>query len=123
MWKALSDSGAMVINGTDVPVEPINQIASFYALVTRQTLGGMPAGGYEPDQKLNRLQALKTYTLNAAYGAFEENIKGSIEAGKLADFTVFDQDILSIPDDQLLDTNVVMTIVGGKIIYRRAGED
>lgn len=123
MWKALSDSGAMVINGTDVPVEPINPIASFYALVTRQTLGGMPAGGYEPDQKLNRLQALKTYTLNAAYGAFEENIKGSIEAGKLADFTVFDQDILSIPDDQLLDTNVVMTIVGGKIIYRRAGED
>ena len=103
MWKALSDSGAMVINGTDVPVEPINPIASFYALVTRQTLGGMPAGGYEPDQKLNRLQALKTYTLNAAYGAFEENIKGSIEAGKLADFTVFDQDILSIPDDQLLD--------------------
>jgi predicted amidohydrolase YtcJ len=123
MWKALTDSGAMVINGTDVPVEPISPIASFYALVTRQTLDGMPERGYEPGQKLDRLQALKTYTINAAYGAFEENIKGSIEAGKLADFTVFDQDLLTIPDDQLLDTNVVMTIVGGKIIYKRTRED
>ncbi|MFT7686832.1 MAG: putative amidohydrolase YtcJ [Candidatus Azotimanducaceae bacterium] len=120
MWKALTDSGAMVINGTDVPVEPINPIASFYALVTRQTLKGLPQGGYEPGQKLNRNQALKTYTINAAYGAFEENIKGSIEAGKLADFTVFDQDLLTVSDDKLLSTKVVMTIVGGKIIYKSA---
>ena len=123
MWKALTDSGAMVINGTDVPVEPISPIASFYALVTRQTLGGTPEGGYEPSQKLDRMQALKTYTINAAYGAFEENIKGSIEAGKLADFTVFDQDPLTVPDNKLLDTKVLMTIVGAKVIYKRASVD
>ncbi|MBL4681375.1 MAG: amidohydrolase, partial [Pseudomonadales bacterium] len=117
MWRSLIDSGAMVINGTDVPVEPINPIASFYALVTRQTLAGTPDGGFEPDQKLKRLEALKTYTLNAAYGAFEEGIKGSIEAGKLADFTVFSQDLVTVPDNQLLNTQVLMTIVGGKIIY------
>jgi len=117
MWRSLIDSGAMVINGTDVPVEPINPIASFYALVTRQTLAGTPDGGFEPGQKLTRLEALKTYTLNAAYGAFEEGIKGSIEAGKLADFTVFSQDLITVPDNQLLNTQVLMTIVGGKVIY------
>jgi predicted amidohydrolase YtcJ len=107
------------VNGTDVPVEPINPIASFYASVTRQTLKGEPAGGYEPAEKMTRKQALRSYTLDAAYGAFEEKIKGSIEVGKLADFTVFSQDLMVVPDNQLLSTQVEMTILGGKILYTK----
>lgn len=117
VWRKLVDSGAVVMNGTDVPVEPVTAIASYYALVTRQTLKGEPEGGYEPDQKLTRMEALKSYTLDAAYGAFEDHVKGSLEVGKFADITVFDQDLITVPDDQLLDTQVVMTIVGGKVVF------
>ena len=119
MWQSLLKSGAHVVNGTDVPVEPISPIACFFASVTRQTLKGEPLGGYEPQEKMSRAQALKSYTLDAAYGAFEEKIKGSIESGKLADFTVFSQDLMSVPDDKILSTEVVMTIIGGKIVYER----
>ena len=119
MWHSLLMSGAHVVNGTDVPVEPINPIACFFASVTRQTLKGEPAGGYEPAEKMTRAQALKSYTLDAAYGAFEENVKGSIAVGKLADFTVFSQDLMTLPDDQILATTVTMTIVGGKVRYEK----
>ncbi len=119
MWQSLLKSGAKVVNGTDVPVEPINPIASFYASVTRQTLTGEPKGGYEPEEKMTRAQALRSYTLDAAYGAFEENIKGSIASGKLADFTVFTQDLISVPDDKILSTEVSMTILGGKVLYEK----
>lgn len=119
MWQSLLKSGAHVVNGTDVPVEPINPVACFFASVTRQTLKGEPAGGYEPEEKMTRAQALKSYTLDAAFGAFEEKIKGSIEAGKLADFTVFSQDLMTIPDDKILSTEIEMTIVGGKIMYKK----
>ena len=85
--------------------------------MTRQTLNGEPTGGYEPSQKLTRQEALKSYTLDAAYAAFEEHLKGSIEPGKLADFTVFDQDIMTVADDKILDTNVAMTMVGGKVVF------
>jgi predicted amidohydrolase YtcJ len=117
MWQSLLKSGAKIVNGTDAPVEPINPIASFFASVTRQTLKGEPTGGYEPAEKMTREQALRSYTLDAAYGAFEERIKGSIEVGKLADFTVFSKDLMTVPDDQLLSTKVEMTILGGKILY------
>lgn len=120
VWQKLIESGAVVINGTDAPVEPVSAINSFYASVTRQTLKGTPEGGYEPSQKMTREQALKTYTLWAAYGAFEEDIKGSIEVGKLADFTVYSQDLMTVPDDQLLDTQIDMTIVGGEVMFERA---
>lgn len=119
MWQSLLKSGAKVVNGTDVPVEPINPIASFFSSVTRQTLQGQPAGGYEPEEKMTREQALKSYTIDAAYGAFEENIKGSIATGKLADFTVFSKDIMTIADDQILSTEVSMTILGGKVLYEK----
>ncbi len=119
MWQSLLKSGAKVINGTDVPVEPISPIASYFASVTRQTLKGEPAGGYEPEEKMTREQALKSYTLDAAYGAFEEKMKGSIEPGKLADFTVFSQDLLLVPDSSLLRTEVTMTILGGKRIFSK----
>ncbi len=117
MWQSLLKSGAKIVNGTDAPVEPVNPIASFFSSVTRQTLQGQPEGGYEPDEKMTRTQALKSYTIDAAYGAFEENIKGSIAPGKLADFTIFSQDIMTVPDDQILSTKVAMTILGGKVLY------
>ncbi|MBX2917248.1 MAG: amidohydrolase [Cyclobacteriaceae bacterium] len=119
MWQSLLKSGAVLVNGTDVPVEPINPIASFFASVTRQTLQGEPASGYEPDEKMTRLQALRSYTLDAAYGAFEENKKGSIKAGKLADFVIFNKDLMTVPDAEILTTEVVMTILGGKILYQK----
>ncbi|WP_185153663.1 amidohydrolase [Fulvivirga lutimaris] len=118
MWQALIESGAVLVNGTDVPVEPVDPLASFYASVSRKTLAGTPEGGYEPEQKLTREQALKSYTWNAAYGAFEENVKGSIEKGKLADFTVFSDDIMTIPENDILNTKVAMTIVGGEVVYK-----
>ncbi len=118
VWKSLLNTGAIIVNGSDVPVEPINPLASFYASVTRKTLKGEPEGGYEPEQVMTREQALRSYTLDAAYGAFEENIKGSIRPGKLADFTVFSKDIMAVPESEILSTHVSMTIVGGKILYQ-----
>jgi len=118
-WQKLFQSGALIINGTDAPVEPINPIASFYASVSRKTLNKTPEGGYESEEKMSRELALRTYTINGAFGAFEEEIKGSIEEGKLADFTVLDRDILIIEEDEILETTVEMTIIGGKIVYKR----
>jgi predicted amidohydrolase YtcJ len=119
MWQTLLRSGARVVNGTDAPVEPLTPIPCFYASVTRKTLKGEPEGGYEPEEKMTREQALRSYTLDAAYGAFEEKIKGSIEAGKLADFTVFSHDLMNIPEKDILTTEVAMTIVGGKVVFRK----
>ena len=118
-WQKLYQSGAMIINGTDAPVEPINPLPSFYASVSRKTLNKTPTGGYEPGEKMSRELALRSYTINGAYAAFEEDIKGSIEVGKLADFTVLDKDIMTIEEDEILDTNVEMTIIGGKVVYSR----
>ncbi len=120
MWQDLLKSGVPIINGTDVPVEPINPIASFYASVSRKTLKGMPETGYEPEQKMTRAQALKSYTLDAAYGAFEEDIKGSISVGKLADFTIYNQDLMTVDERDILNTEVVMTIFGGEVVYEDA---
>jgi predicted amidohydrolase YtcJ len=119
VWQTLLQTGAKVINGTDVPVEPIDPLASFYASVTRKTLKGQPEGGYEPSQRMSREQALLSYTLDAAFGAFEEDIKGSITVGKLADFTVFDKNIMTVEEDEILDTHVVMTIIGGEVVFRK----
>lgn len=119
MWQALLKSGIPVVNGTDVPVEPLNPIASFYASVSRKTLKGTPEGGYEPEQKMTREQALQSYTLDAAYGAFEEDIKGSITIGKLADFTIYDQDIMNVDERQLLETQIAMTIFNGEVVYSK----
>ena len=118
VWQSLFKSGVQVINGTDVPVEPINPMACFYASVSRKTLHGTPENGYESAQKMTREQALKSYTINAAYGSFDENIKGSIKVGKLADFAIFDQDIMKIPEADILITKVVMTIFDGKVVYQ-----
>jgi len=118
VWQKLLKSGAVVINGTDVPVEPIDPIASFYASVSRKTLKGTPEGGFEPDQRMTREEALKSYTLDAAYGEFAEDVKGSIEVGKLADLTVYDQDLMTVEENKLLDTKVIMTVFDGQVAYK-----
>jgi predicted amidohydrolase YtcJ len=118
VWQKLLQSGAVISNGTDAPVEPLDPIPSFYASVTRKTLKMLPEGGYEPDQKMTREQALKSYTLDGAYAEFEENFKGSIEVGKAADFTIFDKNIMEIPENEILDSKVKMTVVGGRIVYQ-----
>ncbi len=120
MWQDLLKSGIPVVNGTDVPVEPLNPIASLYASVSRKTLKGLPEGGYEPAQRMTREQALKSYTLDAAYGAFEEKIKGSISVGKLADFTIYSQDIMKVPEEEFLKTEIAMTIFDGKVVYTKS---
>ena len=118
-WRSLLRSGARIVNGTDAPVEPVNPVACFYASITRKTLSGEPENGYEASERMTREQALRSYTLDAAYGAFEEDVKGSIEPGKLADFTIFSKDIMSIREDEILETEVDMTIVGGVVMYEK----
>jgi len=117
MWSELIDNGSVIVNGTDAPVEPVSPLASFYASVSRKTLKGTPEGGYEPAQKMTREEALKSYTLWPAYGAFMEQSVGSVEVGKLADFTILDRDIMTIPEDEILKTKVKMTIIGGEVLY------
>ena len=118
LWRDLLDIGAVVASGTDAPVEPVNPIANFYATVTRKTLAGTPETGYESAQRLTRYEALYAMTLAAAFAAFEEHEKGSVEIGKLADLTVLSQDLLSVEEAQILDTEVTMTIVGGEIAFQ-----
>ncbi|MDH5597598.1 MAG: amidohydrolase family protein, partial [Cyclobacteriaceae bacterium] len=93
------------------------------ASVSRKTLEGNPEGGYEADQKMTRVQALISYTIDAAYAAFEEEVKGSIEVGKLADFTVFSKDIMTVPEAELLSTEIEMTILNGKIVYNKTNNN
>lgn len=116
MWQSLLKSGARIVNGTDAPVEPLDPIPSFYASVTRKTLSGTPEGGYEAEERMTRHQALRSYTLDAAFGAFQENVTGSLEVGKYADFTVWSKDIMTIPEEEILGTKAVMTVVGGEIV-------
>jgi predicted amidohydrolase YtcJ len=120
VWQKLMKSGTVVANGTDAPVEPVDPLPSFFASVSRQTLDGTPEGGYEATEKMTRKEALKSYTLDGAYAEFEENYKGSIVVGKAADFTVFDKNIMEIPDAEILNSKVMMTIVGGKIVYQKS---
>ena len=115
VWGSLMDVGTIICNGTDSPVEDIDPIKNYYAAVTRKTSDG----SFYPGQKLDRLSALKTFTINGAYAAFEEDIKGSLEIGKLADITVLSKDIISVPDSEIMNTEVLFTIVGGKVLYEK----
>jgi hypothetical protein len=114
VWQKLMAAGAVVANGTDAPVEDVDPIPNFYATATRQLKDGSVFFG---DQKMTRMEALKSYTINGAYAAFEEDIKGSLTPGKLADVTVLSKDILSVPDEEIRSARVLYTIVGGKVLY------
>jgi predicted amidohydrolase YtcJ len=114
VWQKLMKSGAVVSNGTDTPVEDVDPIASFYASVSRKLKDGSV---FFPDQRMSRMEALRSYTMNNAYSAFEEDSKGSLKVGKLADITVLSKDILTIPEDEIPTAKVDYTIVGGKVMY------
>jgi predicted amidohydrolase YtcJ len=114
LWRSLIDSGALIGNGTDTPVEPINPIASFYSSVSRITSTG---DSFVPEQSMTRMEAIASYTLNNAIAEFGEDRKGTLSPGKLADIVVLSQNILTIPQDEIPATQVVMTIVGGDIKF------
>lgn len=115
VWRSLFDAGAVIVGGTDVPVEPVDPIADYHAAVTRKMKNGLI---FYPEQKMTREEALRVRTIDAAYGAFEEDIKGSLEVGKLADITVFSKDFYTVADDEIPDIQVLYTIVGGEVRYR-----
>jgi predicted amidohydrolase YtcJ len=117
VWQKLMKSGAVVSNGTDVPVERIDPMPNLHATITRKTKDGTV---FFPDQRMSRAEALKSYTWNAAFAAKEEAIKGSLAVGKLADVTVLSKNIMTVPEDDILTTQVVYTIVGGVGKYRGA---
>jgi len=118
-WQALLKTGARLANGSDFPVEAVNPLWGFYASITRQDHASQPAGGWFADQRLSREEALRSFTLDAAYAAFEERDKGSLEPGKLADFIVLSRDIMTIPPADVLKTEVVRTVVGGQTVWER----
>ncbi len=117
-FRDMIDSGATVMNGTDAPVEDVNPIPSYYGTVVGRMINGETLN---PDELMTRMEGLEAYTINAAYGAHEEDIKGSITVGKLADIVVLSHDILMVPEHEILDTRVDLTIVGGEIVYTRGG--
>jgi predicted amidohydrolase YtcJ len=119
VWRKLLASGARIVNGTDAPVEDLSPIQNFHATVTRAGADGNPPGGFDPDQKLTRAEALRSMTLEVAYASFAEREKGSIEVGKLADLVVLSQDILQVPDALLMRTEVVATILGGRVLHEK----
>ena len=114
VWQKLMKSGAVIANGTDAPVEDVDPIPSFYASVSRRVKDGSV---FYPDQRMSRMEALRSYTINAAYAGFDEAIKGSLAAGKLADVTVFSKDIMTVPEDQIPTARILYTIVGGTVQY------
>lgn len=116
MWRTLIDNGVVINNGTDVPVERIDPIPSFYASVSRRLADG---GQFYPEQVMTREEALRSYTLNNAYAAFEEDLKGSITVGKLADLAVLSRDIMTIPEEEIPGTTVDLTVVGGEVRFER----
>jgi predicted amidohydrolase YtcJ len=116
-WRKFLSTGAIIPNGTDAPVELINPFHGLFAAVTRQSRDGQPPGGWYPEEKMTREEALKSYTIWAAYAAFEENLKGSIEVGKLADFIVIDRDYMTCGESEIKDIRVLQTVIGGKLVY------
>jgi predicted amidohydrolase YtcJ len=141
-WRSLLNTGVIICGGSDVPVESPNPLLGFYAAITRQDVDGLPRdwndvqkyfqlsaegikdtsafnGGWYASQKMTREEALKAFTIWAAYGAFEEDLKGSVEVGKLADLVVLSRDIMKIEPREIPDTQVLMTFIGGKPVYER----
>ena len=116
VWRKLMNAGAVIANGTDAPVEDVDPIPGFYAAVTRRMKNGE---AFYPAQKMTREEALRSYTLNGAYASFEEGTKGSLATGKWADVTVFSKDIMACPEEEIPSARVVMTIVGGKVLFKQ----
>jgi hypothetical protein len=118
-WHSLLNTGVVIPNGSDFPVEAVNPLISFRAFFTRTDAEGFPAGGWFPGERTTRDQALLSISMWPAYAAFMEDVSGSLTPGKYADFVVLDQDIMTVEEKGILGTRVEMTVIGGKIVYRR----
>jgi len=117
-WRSLLNTGVVIPNGSDFPVEAVNPLISFHAFFTRQDADNYPPGGWMPEQRTTRQEALLSITLWPAYAAFMENESGSLTAGKYADFVVLDRDIMAVAPEAVLGTHVLLTVLGGKVVYR-----
>jgi predicted amidohydrolase YtcJ len=118
-WRSLLETGVVVPNGSDVPVESVNPLLSFHSAVSRQDADNWPVGGWMPEQRMTRQEALASMTIWPAYAGFQERIMGSLTPGKLADFVILDRDIMTVPDRDILGTSVLATYIGGKPVYER----
>jgi hypothetical protein len=118
-WNSLQKSGAKLAFGTDYSVEPINPFRGLYACVTRELPEGGPAGGWQPQEKISLDDCIQAYTTGSAYAEFEEGRKGQIKVGQFADFIVLSQDVTKVPAKDLLKTQVLQTVVGGRTMYQK----
>ncbi|HEC04326.1 MAG TPA: amidohydrolase, partial [Phycisphaerales bacterium] len=122
-WQRLLDANAKIAFGTDYPVEPVNPLEGLYAAVTRKDRAGESGDGWFPDQKLSMEKAIELYTLGSAYAEFMEDRKGMIKPGYLGDVVIFNQDLMTIPHNQIMSAKVDYTVVGGKVVYKRQGAE
>ncbi len=120
VWQKILRTGAVLANGSDFPVEEPNPMPGLYAAITRQDAAGNPPGGWMPDQRLSRAEALKSFTWSAAFAAHAEQDLGSIELGKYADLLLIDRDVMTVEPAQIPGTSVLLTVIGGEIVYQRA---
>lgn len=120
-WRTLMDAGVVIACGSDFPVEAVSPLWGIYAAVTRRDREGWPEGGWYPEQCMTREEAVAGFTANAAFAEFMEHAKGTIEKGKIADLTILDRDVFEIPPEELLVTQVIGTIVAGRVVYDRLG--
>jgi predicted amidohydrolase YtcJ len=116
-WASLLKTGARIAAGSDFPVESHNPFPGLYAAITRQNAAGEPPGGWHPEQRMTRTEALRAFTLDAAHAAFEEDRKGSLSPGKLADFVIIDRDVMTCEPKRILETRALKTIIGGETVY------
>lgn len=119
-WRSLLNTGVIIPNGSDFPVERVNPLYSFHAAVSRQDDNSWPPGGWFPEQRMTREEALKSMTIWPAYAGFMDTLTGSLTPGKYADFVILDRDIMTIPESSILGTGVIATYIGGKAVYERS---
>ena len=121
-WASLRRTGVPIPGGSDFPIESHNPLLGIYAAITRQNVKGEPTAGWHPEERMTRTEALRSFTLDAAFAAFQEGRKGSLEPGKLADFIVIDRDIMTCPSLDIPKTRVLQTIIGGELVYQAESE-
>jgi predicted amidohydrolase YtcJ len=119
-WRSLLATGVIIPNGSDFPVERVNPLYSFHAAVSRQDDDNWPPGGWFPEQKMTREEALKSMTIWAAFAGFQEQVTGSLTPGKYADFVILDRDIMTVPDAEILGTRVNATYIAGRAVFERS---
>ena len=119
-WRSLLNTGVIIPNGSDYPVERVNPLFSFHAAVSRQDDDNWPPGGWFPEQKMTRQEALESMTIWPAFAGFQEQTMGSLTPGKYADFVILDRDVMTIPESEILGTSVVATYIGGRVVFERS---